>query len=45
MQDQVTHEKYGLGRIISVEGDMAVVVAFGERQIRIALPCAKMIKL
>ena len=28
VQDQVTHDKYGLGRVISVEGDTALVIDF-----------------
>jgi hypothetical protein len=45
VQDQVTHDKYGLGRVIVVEDDTAVVVDFGSRWIRVATPCAKMTKL
>ncbi len=42
--DQVTHDKYGLGVILSVE-DHAVLVDFRPHQRRIALPCAKLTKL
>jgi len=45
VQDQVTHDKYGLGRVISVQADTALIVEFGSRRIQIALPCAKLTKL
>ena len=43
--DLVTHEKYGLGRILLVEGDTAVVVDFAPRRVRIMAPFTRMIKL
>lgn len=45
VHDLVTHDKYGLGRVILVEGDIAVVVDFTPRKVRIMAPFAKMIKL
>jgi hypothetical protein len=42
--DQVTHDKYGLGVILSVEDD-AVLVDFRPHQRRIPVPCAKLTKL
>ena len=45
VQDQVTHDKYGLGRVVTVEDDTAVVVDFGTQQVRIATPFAKLTKL
>ena len=45
MQDQVTHDKYGLGRVVTVEDDTAVVIDFGTQRVRIATPCAKLSKL
>jgi hypothetical protein len=45
LHDLVTHDKYGLGRVILVEGDTAVVVDFAPRKIRIMAPFARMIKL
>jgi len=45
VQDQVTHDQYGLGRIIGVEDDTAVVIDFGTQRVRIATPCAKLSKL
>ena len=44
VHDQVTHDKYGLGIILSVE-DHAVLVDFRPQQRRIPLPCAKLTKL
>ena len=41
----VTHDRYGLGRIILVEGDTAVVVDFAPRKVRITTPFARMTKL
>lgn len=45
MQDQVTHDTYGLGQVIGVEVDSALVVNFGSRRVRIMTPCAKLTKL
>lgn len=45
VRDQVTHDKYGLGVVLSVEGDMALVVDFGDQRVRLAIPCAKLTKL
>jgi hypothetical protein len=45
LDDLVTHDKYGLGRVILVEGDTAVVVDFAPRKVRILSPFARMIKL
>ena len=45
VQDQVTHDKYGLGRVISIEDDTALVVDFGSRRVRILAPYAKLTKL
>ena len=45
LDDMVTHEKYGLGRVILVEGDTAVVVDLAPRRVRIMAPFARMIKL
>ena len=44
-QDQVTHDKYGLGRVVSVEDDAALVIDFGARRVRITMPCANLTKL
>ena len=45
VDDLVTHEKYGLGRGVLVEGDTAVVIDFAPRRVRIMSPFARMIKL
>jgi hypothetical protein len=45
VQDQVTHEKYGLGRVTSVEDDTAVTIDFGTHRVRITTPCVKLTKL
>jgi hypothetical protein len=44
-QDQVTHDKYGLGRVVSVQEDAALVIDFGARRMRVPIPCAKLSKL
>ena len=45
VHDLVTHDKYGLGRVVLVEGDTAVVVDFTPRMVRILAPFARMTKL
>ena len=45
VQDQVNHDKYGLGRVISVEDGTALVINFGTHRVRITTPCDKLIKL
>jgi hypothetical protein len=45
VDDLVTHDKYGLGRVVVVEGDAAVVVDFAPRRVRITTPFARMTKL
>jgi len=45
VQDQVTHDKYGLGRVIGVEDDTALLIDFGSRQERIVTPFAKLTRL
>ena len=44
-QDQVTHDKYGLGRVVTVQDDATLVIDFGLRRMRITVPCAKLAKL
>jgi hypothetical protein len=44
-RDLVTHDKYGLGTVLDVQGEAAVVVDFGTHRRRIALPCVRLIKL
>jgi transcription elongation factor GreA-like protein len=45
VRDQVTHDTYGLGRVIGVEVDTALVIDFGSCRARIVMPCAKLTKL
>jgi hypothetical protein len=45
VRDQVTHDTYGLGRVIGVEVDTALVIDFGSCRARIMTPCAKLTKL
>ena len=45
LQDKVTHDKYGLGVVLGVEDDTAILVDFGTHRLRIPLPCAKLFKL
>lgn len=43
--DQVTHDVYGLGRVVGIEEGVAALVDFGSEQMRILSPYAKMTKL
>jgi len=43
--DRVTHDKYGLGVVIGVEEEVAVLVDFGTQQERITSPYSKLTKL
>jgi hypothetical protein len=45
IQDRVTHDRYGLGTVLSVEAEVAVLVDFGPQQVRITVPCPQLIKL
>jgi len=45
VQDQVTHDKYGLGRVISIEDDTILIIEFGSRRVQITTPCAKLTRL
>ncbi len=44
-RDRVSHDRYGLGYVVAVEGEHAVVVDFGGQQVRIVAPFAKLTKL
>jgi hypothetical protein len=44
-RDLVSHDKYGLGSVLDVEGETAVLVDFRTHRRRITLPCARLIKL
>ncbi|MFC5828329.1 hypothetical protein [Nonomuraea insulae] len=41
----MSHDKYGLGRVLAVEQDITVLVDFGAETYRIAAPYAKLVKL
>ncbi|REK92159.1 hypothetical protein DY245_00455 [Streptomyces inhibens] len=43
--DRVSHDQYGLGRIVDVEDGIALLVDFGSRQVRIVSPYSRMNKL
>ncbi|GAA2290610.1 hypothetical protein GCM10010415_72880 [Streptomyces atrovirens] len=43
--DQVTHDMYGLGRVVGIEEGIAAVVNFGSEERRILSPYSKMTKL
>jgi hypothetical protein len=43
--DRVTHDQYGVGRVIKVEEEVAVTVDFGSRAVRIASPFSRMTRL
>jgi len=45
LNDLVTHDKYGLGHVVLVEGDTAVVVNFTPMRVRIMAPFARMTRL
>ncbi len=45
LHDQVTHDRYGLGVVIGVEDEVAVLVDFGTQKERITSPYTKLTKL
>jgi len=46
MSDRVSHDRYGLGTVVGTEnGNAAVLVDFGPKVLRVALPTTKMVKL
>lgn len=44
VEDRVTHDRYGLGRVVGVE-EAAVTVDFGAQTVRIVSPFHKLEKL
>ena len=44
LNDRVTHDKHGLGRVVQTE-EASVVVDFGSQQVRIASPFLRLTKL
>ncbi|GGL14752.1 hypothetical protein Sme01_18650 [Sphaerisporangium melleum] len=45
VQDLVSHDRYGLGRVVGVDDDVAVLVDFGTETYRINAPYTKLVKL
>ncbi|WP_344896846.1 hypothetical protein [Actinomadura meridiana] len=45
LEDLVTHDKYGLGRVVEVEPGGAVLVDFGSSKVRILAPYVRLFKL
>jgi hypothetical protein len=45
VDDRVTHDERGLGRVIGVEEDIAVLVSFGSSELRVTSPYSKLTKL
>ena len=45
MSDRVSHDRYGLGTVVRTEDGNAVLVDFGPKVLRVALPTTKMVKL
>ena len=43
--ERVSHDRYGLGRVVLLEGVAAVVVDFGDGRVRIRAPFNKLTKL
>jgi hypothetical protein len=45
INDRVSHDRYGLGSVIGVEPEVAVLVDFGTRQERLVAPYHRLTKL
>lgn len=45
VDDRVTHDRHGLGRVVRLESDSVVHVAFGPHVRRISLPNPKVTRL
>jgi hypothetical protein len=45
LHDLVTHDRYGLGKVVRVEGEFAVLVDFGSGVRRVTVPSPKLTKL
>jgi hypothetical protein len=45
LQDLVTHDEYGLGRVVEVESGDAILIDFGTGKVRIPAPYARLFKL
>jgi len=45
VHDRVTHDRYGLGSVVGIEAEIAVLVDFGVQRVRITTPYTKLSKL
>lgn len=45
VDDRVSHDRYGLGTVVEVQGPEVVLVAFGSEVRRLALPNLRLVKL
>ena len=45
VNDRVTHDRYGLGSVVGIEEEIAVLVDFGLQRVRITTPYTKLNKL
>ena len=45
VHDRVTHDRYGLGSVVGIEAETAVLVDFGVQRVRITTPYTKLSKL
>lgn len=45
VNDRVTHDRYGLGSVVGIEQEVAVLVDFGVQRVRITTPYTKLNKL
>ncbi|MCF2531484.1 HypC/HybG/HupF family hydrogenase formation chaperone [Yinghuangia soli] len=40
--DRVSHDRYGLGKVIEIESENTILVDFGVREVRIASPYTRL---
>jgi hypothetical protein len=45
VRDRVSHDTHGLGRIVAIEGETVVVVAFANEHVRLSAPFQKLVRL
>ena len=45
VDDRVTHDRYGLGRVCAVASNAEVTVDFGSAKVRVRAPFAKLFKI
>lgn len=45
VRDRVTHDTYGLGRIVAIEGETVVVVDFASQHVRLSAPFHKLVRI